>query len=124
MTAVFRESTQRVASLAANAVPVDSGFARASIRASLDEMPEIITGSKGEEGKAYSSNFGQVTLTIADAELGDTIHIGWTASYIVPLEYGHSQQAPAGFVRLAAEQWQVIVNGVVQEAKSRASAPL
>jgi hypothetical protein len=124
MTAVFRESTQRVASIAANGVPIDTGFARASIRASLDEMPGIVSGSKGEDGKTYPSNFGQVTLTIAGAELGNTVYIGWTASYILPLEYGHSKQAPAGFVRLAAEQWQVIVNGVVQEAKSRASAPL
>jgi hypothetical protein len=60
-------------------------------------------------------------LTIAGAELGQTIYVGWTASYILPLEYGHSKQAPAGFVRLAAAQWQVTVDQVTREAKSRAA---
>ena len=120
MLAVFRESTQRVASIAANGVPVDTGFARASVRASLDEMPSIDGGAKGERGKGYSADFGNITLTIAGAQLGQTIYVGWTASYILALEYGHSKQAPAGFVRLAAAQWQQIVNGVVQEAQGRA----
>lgn len=122
LTAVFRESTQRVASIAANGVPVDTGFARASVRASTESMPGIIPDSKGAEGQNYPFDMGNITLVIAGAELGQTIHVGWTASYILPLEFGHSKQAPGGFVRLAAAQWQVIVNGVIQEAKSRASA--
>lgn len=123
MTAVFRESTQRVASIASNGVPVDTGFARASVRASREEMPSIVSGSKGAEGQVYdgAGAFGQVVLTIAGAELGQTVFIGWTASYILPLEYGHSKQAPAGFVRLAAAQWQVTVDQVTREAKSRAA---
>ena len=120
LTAVFRESAQRVASIAANGVPVDTGFARASVRASLDEMPAIIAGSRGKEGQSYSDNFGQITATIAGAQLGQTINVGWTASYVIYLEYGHSKQAPQGFVRLAAEQWPTIVSGVIAEAKSRA----
>jgi hypothetical protein len=121
MTAVFRESTQRMASIAANGVPIDTGFARASVRASLAEMPSIVPGSKGREGQAYPSSFGQVTATIANAQLGQTVYVGWTASYILALEYGHSKQAPAGFVRLAAAQWPRIVEVVTQEAKSRAA---
>lgn len=121
MTAVFRESTQRVVSIAANGVPVDTGFARASVRASTESMPSIISGSKGQEGQTYGVDLGNVTLTIAGAQIGQTIYVGWTASYILPLEYGHSQQAPAGFVRLAAAQWQVTVDQVTAEAKSRAS---
>lgn len=122
LTAVFRESTQRVASIASNGVPVDTGFAQYAVQASLTEMPEIIKGSKGADGATYAFDFNQIALTIAGAEIGDTVYVGWTAGYILPLEYGHSKQAPSGFVRLAAEQWQVIVNGVVQDAKSRASA--
>jgi hypothetical protein len=119
MTAVFRESAQRVASISSNGVPVDTGFARASVRASLSEMPQIIDGSKGEAGQSYPFDMGNVTLTIADAKIGDHIFIGWTAGYVIYLEYGHSKQAPAGFVRLAAEQWPQIVSEVTAEAKSR-----
>lgn len=122
MLAVFRESAQRVASIAANGVPVDTGFARASVRASLEEMPQIVTGSKGEEGQAYPADFGQITAVIASAQLGQTVYVGWTASYVLALEYGHSKQAPAGFVRLAAAQWQTVVSEVTQEAKARVAA--
>lgn len=121
MTAVFRESTQRVASIASNGVPVDTGFARASVRASLSEMPQIDSGSRPTPGATYGGDIGNITTTIASAQLGQTIFIGWTASYVQYLEYGHSKQAPAGFVRLAAAQWQIVVNQVTQEAKARAA---
>lgn len=121
MLAVFRESTQRVASIAANGVPVDTGFARASVRGSLQQMPQIDSANKGAKDQRYSADFGNITLVIAGAQLGQTIYIGWTAAYILPLEYGHSKQAPAGFVRIAAAQWQRIVNDVTAEAKTRAA---
>jgi|APCry1669192647_1035423.scaffolds.fasta_scaffold82938_1 hypothetical protein len=124
MTRVFRASTQEVASIAQNGVPVDTGFARASVRGSKESMPQIVPDFKGEKGKPYDASgaFGEVTLMIAGLEIGETAYIGWTANYVIPLEFGHSQQAPAGFVRLAAAQWQVIVNGVTAELKGRSSA--
>jgi hypothetical protein len=118
MLAVFHESTQRVASLANNGVPVDTGFARGSVRASTEAMPSIDPNAKG--GSVSAEAMSAVTLVIAGSRLGQTVFIGWTASYILPLEYGHSQQAPSGFVRLAAAQWQVTVDRVTQEAKGRA----
>lgn len=122
LTGVFRESTQRVAAKAANAVPVDTGFARASVRASLEAMPETIEKPKGVE--SFPFDFSDVVLTIAKAELDDPIFIGWTANYAIYLEYGHSAQAPSGFVRIAAEQWPQIVSEVSAELKQRATATL
>jgi hypothetical protein len=116
LLAVFKESSQRVVSLAVNGVPVDTGFARASIRASTSEMPQIDPNAKGG---AYINGFDTVTLTIAGLELGATLYAGFTAAYIGPLEYGHSKQAPNGFVRIAAEQWPQIVSEVSAEAKAR-----
>lgn len=120
MLALFRESTQRVASIAANAVPVDTGYARASVRASTESMPSIDASAKAKAGQNYPADFGNITLTIAGAHLGQTIYIGWTANYVQYLEYGHSKQAPAGFVRIAAAQWQRVVAEVTEEAKGRA----
>lgn len=117
---VFRESTRRVASSAANGVPVDTGFARASVRASLQAMPQA-DQDKPKGVEAVPFDFSDVVLTIAKAELNDTIYVGWTANYAIHLEYGHSAQAPAGFVRLAAEQWPQIVSEVSAELKNRAS---
>jgi hypothetical protein len=123
MTAVFRESTKRVASIANNGVPIDTGFAKDSIQASTESMPQINPNKKGEKGQTYSTNaFGQVVLVINGATLGQTIYVGWTAAYMLPLEFGHSKQAPSGFVRLAAAQWQHTVDQVTAEAKARSSA--
>jgi hypothetical protein len=55
----------------------------------------------------------------ANGALGQTIHVGWTAAYIGALEYGHSKQAPQGFVRIGCAQWPSIVASVSEEAKSR-----
>jgi hypothetical protein len=120
MTAVFREATQRVVSTAQRRIPVDTGFARASIRGSLSAMPAIDPSFKGTKGASYGDTSGQVTLVIADANIGQTIYVGWTANYVEFLENGHSQQAPSGFVRLAAMEWPRIVREVSSEAKGRA----
>src|SRR5690242_4159391 len=85
--AVFKQSTQEVASRAANAVPVDTGFARASVRASLSAMPAA-DQEKPKGGVAFPFDFSEVTLTIANAKLTDAIYIGWTANYAIYLEYG------------------------------------
>jgi len=123
MTRVFRESTQRVASLANNGVPVDLGFARASIQASTEEMPSIdpTKDNKAKKVGDLASAFGQVTAVIANARLGQVIYVGWTAAYVLPLEFGHSQQAPSGFVRIAIAQWDHVVARVTEEAKARAA---
>jgi hypothetical protein len=132
MVAVWKESTQRVVHIAQAGIPhipVDTGFARASVRASLESMPPIDPEFSAPPHKLHTHGTilfpydeGQIVLVINGAQLGQTIYIGWTANYVGELESGSSNQAPSGFVRLAAEQWQVIVNGVVEEAKSRAAA--
>jgi hypothetical protein len=120
MVKVAQESTQRLTSLISNNVPVDTGFARASVRASLDDMPTIDPGSKGAEGQGYQFDPTSISAEITNLELGQTIHVGWTASYINALEYGHSKQAPQGFVRLGCAQWPQIVAEVTAEAKALA----
>ncbi len=120
MTAVFRESTQRVVSAAQRRIPVDTGFARASIRASLSAMPPIDPNFTNKARQTASYDPGEISLVIAGAKIGQTIHIGWTANYAIYLEYGSSKKAPAGFVRISAEEWPRIVREVSAEAKRRA----
>jgi hypothetical protein len=122
MLAIFRGSAQRTVSIAQTGVPhipVDLGFARASVRASTESMPAIDPGFVNKTGQTFAYDPGEIVLVIAGAELGQTIYIGWTAAYVGELERGHSKQAPSGFVRLAAMQWQQTVNGVVADAKAR-----
>lgn len=124
--AVFRESTKRVVNNMQDRIPKDTGFAWNSIRASLDEMPIVDPGArgvrrpKGMTGLLYSYDGAEVVLTIANARISDTIYVGYTASYVQYLEWGHSGRAPQGFVGVSALEWPQIVEQVSQEYKARA----
>lgn len=117
--AVLRESAQRVVSAAQSRIPVDTGFARASVRASLSEMPPIVKSFRGEAGKSYSYDGGAIAAVLASAQLGDTVYVGWTASYVGLLEYGHSKQAPTGFVAISAMEWPRHVAEATAELRAR-----
>jgi hypothetical protein len=119
MNAVFRASVQEVVSDAQSRIPVDTGFARSSILASNKQMPSIDPAKSGAPG-AWPYTGLEIALVLADTDVGQMIYIGWTAAYAMALEYGHSQQAPNGFVRLAAQNWPQIVARVTEEAKARA----
>lgn len=118
---IFKASVQELVVTAINRTPVDTGFSRASWRVSSEAMPQIIDGSRGKDGQSYSVDFGELNGAVSGARLGTTLYAGITASYAIYLEYGHSKQAPQGFVRISAAEWPTIVGQVVAEAKSRAA---
>ena len=55
---------------------------------------------------------GQVVLD--GVKCGPPVYIVNNLPYAIPLEYGHSTQAPAGMVRLAAVEFQQIVDDAVR----------
>lgn len=118
MTAVFRESVQRVGEEANTTVfeggklPIDTGFLRASYAVSLNGMPFGL-GEPPDRSAQYRNDPGPVDLVIASAEVGDTLHGGWTA------RYAGIQEERNGFMRSSAQRWQQIVEGVVREVKVR-----
>lgn len=127
MEAVFKQSTQEISSIAVQnlsggVVNVQTGFLRASERASTESMPSIDPKAYPEPNGHYPFDEGQISLVINSAELGQTIFLGWTAAYSGFIEWGTSKMAPRGFVRLAAAQWQTVVSRVTAEAKARSSA--
>lgn len=124
MTAVFRESCQTVAPKSTARIPVDLGFARASIRGSTKSMPPIDPSFDNKEKQQIDAGFAlnDITMVIATAKIGDTVYLGYTAAYALALEHGHSKQAPLGFVGITALEWPRIVQEVSQELKARAGA--
>jgi len=100
--AVVKQSAQEVFSIAqtpkaqGGRMPVDTGFLRNSLIASLN-------------GSTVGGGADAYVLAVAGAELGDTIFAGWTANYARFMEYGTSK-TPANFYMLsAAQQWGQIV---------------
>lgn len=88
----------------------DTGFLWASLMASTSAMPSINPSARPAEGGSYAFDFWQVEAVIAGASLDDTLYFGYTASYAAHREYGANGQPADGFVRLAAMNWQQIVN--------------
>jgi len=100
--AVIKQSAQEVFSIAqtpkaqGGRMPVDTGFLRNSLIASLN-------------GSTVGGGADAYVMAVAGAEIGDTIFAGWTANYARFMEYGTSK-TPANFYMLnAAQQWQAIV---------------
>jgi hypothetical protein len=125
LEAVYKESVQRVVSLAQQPVgaggnmPVDTGFLRASLVTSLGLDLPMIRETPTERG-AYSWSEGEIALTIAGATIDTPITAAWTAEYARVAEYGGENRGGRRFVALAAQQWPRIVAEVAAEAEARA----
>lgn len=124
MTAVFRQSAQGVAEgvkrtrAEGGNMRVKTGFLRASLMASTSQMPSINPMASPPDN-APDNSFAPdpgVTLVIAGADIGQTIYLGFTASYARPREYED------GFVRLTAQRWPEIVRQSAELIKSRVDA--
>lgn len=141
MERVFKESTKRVIQEVRKPVakggnmPVDTGFLRNSLVASTDGPTPIDPKAGPADGASYDKAgdvlSGDVSLIIAGAKIGQTIWACFTAAYARRQEYGFTgedalgrtyNQAGRGFVRLAAQKWQRIVESVVKELKDREGA--
>lgn len=117
--AVFRDASDEVIDRMRGYTPVVTGFLAGTIQGSLNEPVPINPNAKG--GKASMSpdaSAGQVSLVVADAQLGDTIYGCFTMAYAEFVEYGTTRMAPRGMVRRAASQWQVIVNQSIAKVRA------
>ncbi|MDP9809358.1 hypothetical protein J2W42_002206 [Rhizobium tibeticum] len=99
-------------------LPFDTGFLWASLMASTASMPRINPAGVPVEGRTYAFEFGQVEAVIAGASLDDDLYFGYTAAYAAHQEYGAHGRPAAGFVRLAAQNWDVIVSRNAEKARN------
>lgn len=100
-------------------IRVDTGFLRASLMASTTMMPTIKANANPVEGESYTPDFAQIEAVIAGADIGDTLYFGYTASYAAYREYGANGQPPDAFVRIAAQNWPIIVDRKAADLKRR-----
>ncbi|AEH79649.1 hypothetical protein SM11_chr2395 [Sinorhizobium meliloti SM11] len=123
--AIFKEATHEVVEEMQKPVGqggrmrVDTGFLRASLLASSTSMPAINASANPVAGGTYAADFGQIEAVIAGADIGDTLYFGYTASYAGHREYGANGQPADGFVRLAAQNWPLIVERKASDLKAR-----
>lgn len=98
-------------------MPYDTGFLWSSLMASTSAMPRINPNAYPVEDRKYDFDFGTVEAVIMGASLDSTLYFGYTAAYAAHREYGANGQPADGFVRLAAMNWQPIVNRVAEKVR-------
>jgi hypothetical protein len=117
---IFKESAQELTEQLTDEITrlgaVDTGFLRASLRASTTSMPVL---SLNNPGGSFTPELGQIELVIAGAELGDTIYLGYTANYGGYVHYGANGRAGRPWVDMVAQRWSQIVATKSAEVKSR-----
>jgi hypothetical protein len=115
LTAVFQSSAQEVISemqkprSEGGNMRIDTGFLRSSMQVTVNGGAVPASQPNPNPNGTFAYNAQAASLVIAGAEIGDTITASYSANYAPFREYGTSGQGPDGFVRLAAVQWQVIV---------------
>ena len=92
--------------------PVDTGRFRANWITSLDAPSTDTTDALDLTG---ATSIELAIASVADLQTGQTVYIANNLPYAVPLENGHSQQAPNGMVGLAAIEFQSYVDKAVSE---------
>lgn len=131
MSTVFKESAQDVISemqevgpsvanpdsSGSGNMPVDTGFLRASLQAAIN-APATGMEFRAPLSKDIAYDPSPVALIIAGANIGDTIYATYAASYAPQME------ARYGFVRLAAQNWDQIVQRRAAIVKRRVTAAL
>ncbi|WNZ59907.1 HK97 gp10 family phage protein [Myxococcus sp. MxC21-1] len=112
--AVVRKTALGILANVVTASPVDTGQFRANWRAGVGARPDGTLDSTDKDGGA--------TITAAkealeSAKLGDTVYVANNLPYAHPLEFGHSQQAPSGMVRVTLANLPEILGEAVGAAK-------
>lgn len=111
---IFRESAQELVEQLNTLVPVATGFLRASLVASISAMPMI----RAADGQV-PGDLGEIVLVIAGLEAGDTLYLGYTASYGPYVAFGANGRPGRPWVDMAAQRWPSIVNEVAARVKQR-----
>jgi hypothetical protein len=104
---VMRESVAEAGARIIERTPVDTGFARANWFPTLNGQIAAGGGGAVVASVSYSS-----------AKIGDRLGLVNNTEYIKALEYGSSQQAPQGMVRVTARQWPQIVQEVTMRVRN------
>lgn len=86
--------------------PVDTGRFRGNWQFSIG-APE--QGQLDRLDKNGSAATAELVNGAIQFKAGDTAYIVNNLPYAIPLEYGHSDQAPGGMVRITLERFQQIV---------------
>ena len=95
--------------------PVKSGRFRGNWQVAVGQVPQGVVVLDDKTGQAVIS---KVEAAVMQLEVGETIYLVNNLPYARRLEYGWSQQAPEGMVRVTEARWRPIVEKVSQQLRA------
>jgi len=108
---VFRGTALDIFSKVILRTPVDTGRARGNWQCSLNNP------ASGEVTGTGRSALGRAKSATGKAKVTDTIYLINNLPYIKKLEYGSSQQAPRGMVRVTISEFDRIAQAKAYQAR-------
>ena len=110
MTDMFRAVAINIGNSVIRMSPVDTGRFRGEWQFSIGTPPASQTGRIDKDGSQSSAELVSGALQF---KAGDQAWITNLLPYAIPLEYGHSDQAPNGMVRVTMARVQQIITDAV-----------
>lgn len=107
---VFREIVMEIARAVIMSSPVDTGRFRGNWQLGVDRVPAGTIDFTDPTGAMTTAVIAEGTIAL---RAGDVAYIVNNLPYAIELEYGHSQQAPQGMVRITLERFQSIVRQAI-----------
>lgn len=93
---IFQKIALELDSRVVLGTPVDEGRARGNWFPSINTPSSAV--DENSLDKSGAAAIARISATVGGAKLGDTIWLTNNLPYILPLENGHSKQAPVGMV--------------------------
>lgn len=111
MDAVFQDIVIEIGESVIMLSPVDTGRFKGNWQLTIDAPSNQSLINYDKQGFATLERLVNVANTL---EIGQKAFIVNNLRYAIPLEYGHSDQAPSGVVRVTLARFQQIVNDAVR----------
>lgn len=109
---IFRDVVMSMAGVIVRLSPVDTGNFKGAWRLSIDGYDTTVPETPDKQGGEV---LARMLAEVGNLTFGQAAYLQNNLPYAVPLEYGHSTQAPTGIVRIAQAQFQQLVQQAVRE---------
>lgn len=111
MDAIFQDIVIEIGESVIHLSPVDTGRFRGNWQLTIGAPSMVSLDNYDKQG---GKTLTELVQRANELEAGQIAFIVNNLIYAIPLEYGHSQQAPSGMVRVTLSRFQQIVNDAVR----------
>nr|WP_308811080.1 HK97 gp10 family phage protein [Pseudomonas protegens] len=112
MNEVFRRVMIEIGSTVIRLSPVDTGRFKGNWQFTVDAPATASLDNYDKEGH---DTVARLVADVQHLTFGQTAYLVNNLVYSIPLEYGHSSQAPTGMLRITINGFQQMVDQAVRE---------